>query len=220
MNAREKLRDILASCDGMVTRAWLDQQIDALKKRPLPTKNPDRVVDDEHAATTAPGVNGLKDPATDESTKISVLLLTPRANDINGLKREDVTEGEPACFRRGRAVADDAVMIIAARVNELTSMATLLHWWRFERFSHIYLIASPEGPDITRAKALAVCQRGSLKVTYPITAWLGREDPLLLADVLTQGIAGRRVHLFASEETVGWEAIVGDDNWRVGEPRS
>jgi hypothetical protein len=219
MNTREKLRDILASCDGMITRAWLDQQIDALKKRPLPTKDPDRVVDDEHVATTAPGVNGLNNPAADESTKISVLLLTPTAGDLNRLKREYVSKGEPACLRLGGIVADDAVMIIAARVNELASLATLLHWWRFDRYSHIYLIAPSEGPDITGARALAVCQRGASRVTNQITAWPERDAPLFLAELLTDGIADRRVHIFAPEHTAGWEALVGDDNWREGGPK-
>jgi hypothetical protein len=230
MNAIERLHEILAACDGMVTRRFIQGQRELLKKPPAIEDTIQGTVDSTATSPVADdaamevsgddltsGMGSIAAPAKSPDRRpISVLLLTPKSNDAHSMAKEDVSDGQPRCFGLGDEVADDAIMIIAAPIGVLASLAKLLHWWRFERFSHIYLTASPEGPDITRAKALAVCQRGSLKVTNPITGWLGREDPLLLADVLTQGIAGRRTHLFASEKTAGWESIVGDANWRCG----
>jgi len=228
MDRIDRLLEILSACDGMISRRFVEAQRVVLKKAVVADAGASDRGDEARALASSTGdpssatVSPVVAPASDFKTPISVLFMEPGRDDLNRLVREDISEGEPGCFRLGEAVADDAVMVIAGRVGDLIALASSLHWWRFERFSRLYLLAAPSEPDLMRAKALAVCVRGNLKAAFQFMGWPSEKDrdPLALAESLTEGIAGRRVHLFASEQALGWESIVGDANWDAGGPES
>ena len=211
METIERLHEILAGCDGMVTRQWISSKRDQLKGQARPAKGPYLVVDNDEIAS-AP----TAEPALDEETPISVLLLTPKRAEVTRLAKKYMPAGEPPCLRVGHAVADDAVLLVAARVGELLSLSSSLEWWRFKKFSRVYLIEASAGPDVTNVAALGVCARGELKLPTSL-AWPIEQDPVKLVDKLTAGITGRRVHLFADMAAAGWEAVIGDANWAEGQ---
>ncbi|KIU50799.1 hypothetical protein QU42_02080 [Bradyrhizobium sp. UASWS1016] len=195
----------------MVTRQWISSKRDQLKGQARPAKGPYLVVDNDEIAS-AP----TAEPALDEETPISVLLLTPKRAEVTRLAKKYMPAGEPPCLRVGHAVADDAVLLVAARVGELLSLSSSLEWWRFKKFSRVYLLEASAGPDVTNVAALGVCARGELKLPTSL-AWPIEQDPVKLVDKLTAGITGRRVHLFADMAAAGWEAVIGDANWAEGQ---
>lgn len=211
METIDRLHEILTGCDGMVTRQWISSKREQLKGPVRKVEAPYLVVDNKTVAG-AP----LGKPHLDEETPISVLLLTPERAAVTRLGKEYVSAGEPPCLRIGHAVADDAVLLVVARVSELLSLSSSLEWWRFKKFSRVYLLETSVGPDVTNVAALGVCERGELKLPTPLV-WPTEQDPVKLVDELTAGITGRRVHLFADMAAAGWEAVVGDANWTEGQ---
>jgi hypothetical protein len=209
METINRLHEMLAGLDGKVTRQWINDQIKALKEPPV--TGPRLVVDNDEVADPAVGT-----PWLDTSSPISVLRLTPNNTDIR-LMGKPFEDGQPPCRELGARVADDAIMIVEARVGHLMQLMQHLSWWRFERYTRIYLPVAPTAPDIFNVKAVAVCERGKVGAAMRLDKWPDETDGAILVDKLAAGIGGRRVHLFARSNEAGWECVVGDANWKQGE---
>ncbi|MDW4736265.1 hypothetical protein NQ293_25685, partial [Escherichia coli] len=67
----------------MVTRQWISSKRDQLKGQARPAKGPYLVVDNDEIAS-AP----TAEPALDEETPISVLLLTPKRAEVTRLAKK------------------------------------------------------------------------------------------------------------------------------------
>jgi hypothetical protein len=151
----------------------------------------------------------------DRSEPVGVLVLTPSAGVVSRLNKPFTTGGEPACLRYHDVVAQNAVLILMARVGDLPRLADKLSLWGFKRFKAIYALAPPSGPNLMDVDAIAICECGRSNLVKDLEDWPTEKDPLKLAESLLNEVAGRRVHLFAESETPGWECILGEANFSM-----
>jgi hypothetical protein len=227
MGAIEELRRILAGLDGPATRERLRHERSRIE-RSFQEESPASAQDDAHDAIlqeeekldqTAQAPAGSRFAAAhgdgDAAVPISILLLTP--NREHATKLEKNYAAEPECLRLGTDVADNAILIAVANMRNLLAVIRNAEWWKFKRCHGLYLLSTPEDPNVADAEVMAIYIRGGLKPSAAVKAWQDDNDPVRLANRLLQGIDGRRVHLFANARNQGWEAVVGDENWATGD---
>jgi hypothetical protein len=210
MSTIDRLHALLQAIDGPASRNALVKIRAGLKPKSKGTDG-DNIVRFPPIAVAheAPDQAGTHFNLT---SPIAAIFVEPGKSDLSRLKKDFIAAGEPLCLGLGQAIAEDAVLIASARVGDLPIIADKLALWKFKRFSHIYLLSPPTGPDLMNAAALAVCERGASKLPS-LDEWPVDKDPTELAHGLLSGIGGRRVHLFAKAESHGWESIIGDANW-------
>lgn len=197
----ERLRTLLSSSPGPLTRKWLSQQRQSLKSTSAAASE---------ASEDASPSKGGSDVA---NVPVSALVLTPGRTDMSRLGKDYVTDGEPFCLNFSAKMADDAVLLAVARVGQLPTIAEKLTCWGFKRFSHVFLTGKPSEPDVIGAEAIAVCERGQFKLGDELKEWPVETDRAKLIERLLADVTGRRVHLFAKTEEAGEESIVDEANW-------
>lgn len=205
----EKLRAVLLTSDGPLTREFLLSARNAAKVAKADTQN-DRGDPEPRTEISAVAKKGKHGEVTGS---ISTILLTPSRQDIANLRKDYVSGGEPPCLQI--KAAKDATLVIASRASDLPTFGEKLRCWGFARFSRLYLLKPPTNPDLTQADVLAVCEQGKGNVAC-LQEWPKEADPHVVAATLLTKANGRRVHLFAKSETHGWESLVGDANWKCG----
>jgi hypothetical protein len=146
---------------------------------------------------------------------ITALLATVSGRDATRLSKEDIREGRPKCLSFGNDVGSKAVLLVCAKIGVLPSLSRAIESLKFGRCSRIYLLSEPATPNVTDCDALAIYERGGLKLSSDVTDWPSEKNPISLADRLLADVTGRRVHLFAKSKTPGWESIIGEENWQT-----
>lgn len=147
-----------------------------------------------------------------------LVLAVPRGPDLRKLGEYQSTGPLPRCLRIGGIMADDATLVVLARLSDLAVIEDkLLPGCGFEDASRrVFLIHVPADPEITEAQVLIVAERGSGgRAHFGDIAWLSREkpvDPFALAVGLVAD-AKKKLVLFASVETDDWYSILGEANW-------
>ena len=145
-----------------------------------------------------------------------LVLAMPDRSDLRKLREGYVDP--PRCLQVGEAIADDAVVIVVAALSDLPVIENyFLPYFGFEGIApRLFLSRLPAGPEVTEAQVIIVADRGSgdrarlSEIVWPAE---GRAiDPLTLAAKWVPD-ATKKLALFASEDTDGWQSIVGDANW-------
>jgi hypothetical protein len=146
-----------------------------------------------------------------------LVLAMPNRSDMRKL-REDYESPLPRCLQVGEAIADDAVMIVIAKLSDLPVIENkLLPYYGFEGGAlRLFLAQLPTGPDVTEAQILIVAERPSGNRTrLTEIAWPAEGetiDPLTLAAQLVPD-ARETLVVFASEEIDGCQSVVDGANW-------
>jgi hypothetical protein len=236
MSAIEQLRAVLETCDGPVTRAWLVSKCNELA--PKPTKNADLVASGDHTpnALVALDSGARREPAkplgATEGTpapsvpaapsvvelpiKAAAMLITATGKDLSRLLKETNTQGgEPFCQSfNTETVTDNVVVAIVAPISAVLRLQEKLGCWGADRVLKLYLLAPPAEPDVMNANCIAICGRARSKFDGDLNAWPTDHDPVQVARSLLGGVSGRRIHLFATVDTPGWDCRIGDANWQ------
>jgi hypothetical protein len=158
------------------------------------------------------------DPISNLGTDYQVLLLTPdRARDFWTLSEDHATD--PRFLRIGSHLAEDAVAVVTARLADIPIIENrLLPILGFSYVSQVCLIRMPSHADVTGAEVLVIAHRKQTDFTANFT-WITDSEKLDAKAVVERLIpdAGKKLHLFASEESggssAGWLSVVGDANW-------
>jgi hypothetical protein len=148
-----------------------------------------------------------------------VVLLTPDlARDLWRLS-EDCSE-DPNFVRLGsELLVEDAVAVVTARVTDLPLIENrLLPILGFSYASQVCLVRIPLHADVTGAEVIIIAHRKETAFTANFT-WIADGEELDAKAVVERLLpdAGKKLHLFASEETHGssdqWFSVVGNANW-------
>jgi Arm DNA-binding domain len=145
-----------------------------------------------------------------------LVLAMPHRSDLRKLREGYVDP--PRCLQVGETIADHAVMIVVAALSDLPVIENyFLPYFGFEGIApRLFLSRLPAGPEVTEAQVIIVADRGSgnrarlSEIVWPAEG--ETIDPLTLAAQLVPD-ARKKLALFASEDTDGWQSIVGDANW-------
>lgn len=210
-NPIEGFYEVLKSSDGPITKRFLIQQRDIINGRP-----PDDGVEaaTEYVALQEPSTTD--DPAAPvDATVFSVLLASPSAADVQRLMKSYPTEF-PLCLRIHEQRAETALLVVQARLKDVLAIADKLPCWGFARLERIYLIASPQSPEIADAEVLAVSHWGNTQLPE-VEGWPATSNAFDLVDRLATNFVGKKLHLFARDRRDRWDSIVGEENWAVEE---
>ena len=156
------------------------------------------------------------DPIASLGTDYKVVLLTPdRARDLS----EDYSE-DPNFLRLGsELLVEDAVAVVTARLTDLPLIEDrLLPILGFSYASQVCLVRMPLHADVTGAEVIIIAHRKETAFKANFT-WIADGKELDAKAVVERLLpdAGKKLHLFASEETHGssdqWFSVVGNANW-------
>jgi len=205
---------ILKKKDGPVTRRFVESERALLQ---APAEKSTQNVADSTAGSTSPSPDpdGAKEPKAEVASSIgavAAVLLTPTKQDVAKLRKDYLAEGTPACLRM--EIANKAALIIATKMVDVPALADKLECWGFSRISHVYLLSPPQGPDLTQAEVLAVCERGNARIKG-LKDWPETKDAEELANNILGELSGPRTHLFAKNQSPGWNSVVGEENWKL-----
>lgn len=235
MNTVERLRAVLETCDGPVTRAWLEAKCNELDpptskraklandREPVapvrlePTASDDRELVDTTGSRESISASNSALTVPAPAVKASALLITPSKKDLSRLKEDYMKKGEPFCLGfSSETVTADVIVAILAPVGEVLRLIDKLGSWGADRVLRLYLLAPPSGPNVINADAVAICGRSRSKFFNEPSDWPTETDPVKFAQSLLNEISGRRVHLFANVDTPGWDCRIGNVNWHLG----
>ena len=242
MSAIDRLYEILREHDGPVRRKWIEQTRLAFRPaKPSPEKlreleEVDEIQPDFHGERkvlrysngrakrrsesavheiSLEGRPGGEADAVTERQPIAALFMTPSAHDVSRLNEVYAGKVQYRCLSFGSEVAAISALIVSAKLGVLMSMQKVFEDWGFIRCCSIHLLSEPIAPNVTECAALAFYERGGLTCNGTVRDWPVDPDASQLADLLLKGVDGRRVHLFAKSESLGWESIVGAENWQI-----
>jgi hypothetical protein len=159
------------------------------------------------------------DPTASVAADFQVVLLTPdRSRDFWKLSEDYTTD--PKFLRIGsELLAEDAVAVVIARLADIPVIENrLLSILHFSYVSQVCLVRMPSHPDVTGAEVLIIAHRKQTDFTANFT-WVATSEELDVKAVVERLLpdAGKKLHLFASEESggssAGWVSVVGDQNW-------
>jgi hypothetical protein len=220
----EKLRQ-----EGVTTRLGMIQLTKKLKNA---KRDPDANRLPARAPTAASAIAGstiaveeTPDTQPAEAARcFDLIVATPKRFDNSRLRdpREESLLPRCLCVAARGDVADDAVMIVMTRLSDVTTIEDrILPYCGFEGVRpRVFLLSRPAGSEVTDVQVLVVVERGSSdRVRWETIRWFAdneQVDPLAFAEELVPN-ANSKLQLFATSETDGWHAIVGDDNWSVAD---
>jgi hypothetical protein len=148
-----------------------------------------------------------------------LILAIPGPSDLR--KLQGYYEGPlPRCLRTGQIIAESSALVVIAALADLPVVCNrLLPFCGFGGVSPRVLLGRPPlGPEITDEQVIIVAERGpSERACLSDIAWMSPEELLnptsLAARLISDAV--KKLRLFASETTDGWQCVVGDDNWSV-----
>jgi N6-adenosine-specific RNA methylase IME4 len=153
----------------------------------------------------------LEDVGQDNRATFSALLAEPDEDDTSRL-RKPYADRPPFCLDFHDRRADDALLVVHARMRDIILIADKLPCWGFSYFDRVLLLHRPQKPDVAEAKVLALSKWGKAQFPMP-DDWPSSSDTLSVVDSLVHGVGGRKIHLFAKGARDGWETVVGKANW-------
>jgi hypothetical protein len=148
-----------------------------------------------------------------------LVLLTPdRQYDLWRVSEDYVAD--PKFLSLGnKLLAEDAVAVVIAKLADIPLIENrLLPILGFSYVSQVCLVRIPSHADVTSAEVLIIAHRKETEFTAKFT-WIAASEELDAKTVAERLLpdAGKKLHLFASEETHGssgeWLSIAGNANW-------
>lgn len=202
----DRLAELLRTHDGPISRKWLET-----KRKEIESSS--------QSAKTGDGIDRIDDPddlpndgvSAEVSGGFSGLLLTPSSSDVGRLVKDFASE-LPLCLSLADHRADDAGLVMIARIDDLLRLADKLPCWGFAKFSGVYLMQKPDASNLLNCKAVAVSTWGRHKPNLDEFQIISGVDEVTVATGLLP-TDGRRLHLFAKSSRQGWETFIGQANW-------
>lgn len=145
---------------------------------------------------------------------ITAMLWTPEGDDISRLLRE-VADGKiPTCLEYMDEMETDSALVLRGNLCPLLSLVTVMQsQTRLGIWAKACIEVQPSSPDISNSVVLLVLARGNIKLAPMTRKWGTEIDAASAASKMLLAVTGRKVHLFASKQTEGWESVLGDANW-------
>jgi hypothetical protein len=135
----------------------------------------------------------------------------------------DYYEGpRPRCLRTGQIVADKATLIVISALADFPVIANkLIPFCGFEGVApRVFLRRPLSSSEITGEQVIIVAERGfSEQDRLNDIPWTWSAGLANLSSLATELVsdATNKLRLFASEETEGWQCVIGDNNWSTAD---
>jgi hypothetical protein len=212
-----RLIGILEGCPGEITREYLSDETDRLK-RSLKSYKAKQAAVNQTAAESAAG-DTIRDLAQTQQ-HFELVLLTPSERDLKRLGDNYADDDTlKRCLPLVQALQQNVNLaaVVVARECELPVIVDrLLPLCGFARPSRVLLARQPKSPDVTDAEIVIVAERGKVRLDLPRDGvWLdeaGTINPSAIAARLYPD-AARKLHVFATARMEGWTSMIGDDSW-------
>lgn len=217
----DRVVEILSTCDGEISRAWLISERKKLRTKlglgDEPENSSVADIDEEDApsiqfdGTDGFGIDASKREALGVHT-VKALLITPTDEQADRFKRELADGTKSPCVKVSGELDSNAVLLIEAKTSTILSMSTIIASLGFNQCVQVALRASAGGHDITSDQAMAVYLRGDIELPK-FSDWHNDGGAAALALQMIEGVSGRLVHLFAVDAADGWESFISNGNW-------
>jgi hypothetical protein len=151
---------------------------------------------------------------SDEKTSIVLIDLRSRSDVVN-ISKDYAPGSEPACLKAGDKLSLDAFVLIVMRLVDAYAVNGKLPFWGKGRFDRIFLFKQATSTEVTDEIVIAIAAKDEHHIFDGLLFAHHESDPIKLCQKLLSDVPGARLHLFATDETPGWDAVIGDDNWSI-----